>query len=425
MTMSDSNGTSGEGTQGLTAQQLLEREERQLFLFQNEVRQVGEEKSELYPEPQYFYISYLTVILLLPEVVRMIERKGGAKFLAGRMRRILSPATALHASGMTFLLLWAREMWLMEGNREPGSDFAGECGDLRFTDGDAAELLCFFHDWVRAYRADGLDYPAETSAYGEGYKLLRADEVAGVLDATEPVDAAAAGSVLGLLASTRALSFLMEAETREALMMHGPYETGIAGESLVFLECSDLHWADFPSFPLPDGARWELPSDPFPVANLAVALVVKQADIVGDRFGTLYIEPLHDENVARAALFTRDPAGEVRTLPLAEADAYRRRLDAIQEEMFLQVAGWTFDQRMAAGHYQTLMLLARILRSADVGEPEVQAFLDRAFDVAVRMWQTAGVDIARRQADDMPFYGKSAAFASGEIAHIFTPLTVM
>lgn len=410
--------------QGLTGQQLLEREERQLFLFLTEVRQVGEEKSELYPEPQYFYISYLTVILLLPEVIGMIEGKGGAGFLAKRMRRILSPATALHASGMTFLLLWAREMWLMEVQRKPGSDFVGECGDLRFTDEDAARLLCFFNHWVRAYRSDGLDYPSESSAYGDGYRLLTSADVEAALAATQVVDSASAHATLGLLASMRALSFLIEAETREALMMHGPYDTAVAGEKLIFLECSDLHWADFPSFPLPGGVRWSLPSNPFPFANLAVALVIRDASIIGDRFGTLYVEPLDEQNLVRAGLFTRDPSGGLRQVQLSDADFLRARLDEIQEEMFMQVAGWTFDQRMAAGHYQTLMLLVRMLRSAEFAEVEVQAYLRRACDIAERMWQSLGADIARRPADGLPFYGKSTAFAAGSISSIFSPLTV-
>lgn len=405
------------------AESILATEEHQQRLFLTEIRPVGEEKSELYPEPQYFYTQYMTILPLLPSFFTQLERSVGASELGRKMRRILSPATALHASGLTFLMSWAREMWLLEnGGYLAEPDVVGRIGTLEFSDRDARRLLHFFRDWVRAYRADGRTYPSDDSALGPGYRILDPQEIATALGKIELVRPAAAQQVKSLLASARALSFLMEGETREALMMHGAYETGAAGESLVFFECSDLQWTDFLKFPLPDGARWQTPDHPFPHPNLAIAMVLRNATITSDRFGTLYMEPFRPENIVGASLYTRGVEDSLAIIDLGAAAELQRKCDEVQEAMFLQLANWDFMQRLAAGHYQSLMVLVRILRSSGAAEADVQTFLRKAFEVSAAFFAERGASIAKRSTDELPFYGRTAAFLAGEAGHLFSPL---
>ena len=53
-------------------EELLRLEERQIGYFLRAVRQVGEKKSELYPEPQYFNLSLMSAAIRLPETTRKL-----------------------------------------------------------------------------------------------------------------------------------------------------------------------------------------------------------------------------------------------------------------------------------------------------------------------------------------------------------------
>lgn len=408
--------------------QLLETEERQLHYFLTAVRPVGEEKSELYPEPQYFNTSFISVGALLPRILDLIDaRAGGAAGYAARCRRVLSPATALHLSGLAFIATWGREMWLLE---EPGAD--PESGliapgtDATLSDREAARVLRFAHDAVSNYRCDGRTYPRDDGALGADYRILPDADARAIAAGLSSVDAAQAATVLRLLATVRALSFLMEGETREALMMHGPYPAGEDGARLVVFECSDLHWALFPRFPLPGGVRWELPPQPFPWANLAIALLVRDTDITADRFGTLYLDPLAPGNILAAGLLTRGRDALVdeglSVIPLSEAGPLARLCDDIQEFLFLQIAGWDLRQRMAAGVHQEHMLLLRMLSAAGHSREEVIAQHDRILHDSQPIIDRYFESCLARPVEKLPYYAKLGAFAAGQSPTLFTPL---
>lgn len=410
-----------------TASELLELEERQLYYFLTDVRPVGEEKSELYPEPQYFNVGFLSVAALYPRTLRMIEeRVGGPRQYGQRLRRVLASSTALHMSGVAFIVTWGREMWLLD---EPDADrvtgiITGPDAPT-MSDAEAASGLRFGDEVVRNYRSDGQPHPNPSGALGTDYRILDNSEAAPFAAAATPVDVDQAREVLGLLAAIRSLSFLMEAETREALMMHGPYPTA-EGHQLVFFECCDLNWSLFPNFPLPDGARWELPAEPFPHGNLAIALVLRDVNITADRFGTLYIDPLGPEKVVAASLLTRGKDAftdeGLSEVPVDQAKALRRRCDDIQEYMFLQVAGWDLRQRMAAGVYQEHVLLLRMLSAAGFSRAEIEAEQQRIFELSGPIIDRYFDRCLARSVEELPFYRNIGAFASGAAPTLFTRL---
>jgi hypothetical protein len=209
-------------------------------------------------------------------------------------------------------------------------------------------------------------------------------------------------------------------------MMHGPYPVGPTGEQLVLFECCDLHWSLFPNFPLPDGVRWELPATAFPVANLAIAMVVRDTTVSADRFGTLYLDPLGPDNIVAASLLTRGRDAFVDqgldTIPLAESGPLARLCDDIQESLFLQIAGWDLRQRMAAGVHQEHMLLLRMLSAAGWGRAEVVAEQQRIFGASEPIIARYFESCLARPVERLPFYAKLGAFAAGQAKSLFTPL---
>jgi hypothetical protein len=414
-------------SQALDSAQYLALEEKQLYYFLTAVRPVGEEKSELYPEPQYFNTSFISVSALWPSVLNQIaHRVGGAAAYGEKCRRVLASCTALHLSGLAFLAPWGREMWLLEeskADQRTGIIAAGIPETL--SDRDIAKVLDFSYQAVTHYRQDGQAYPSATGALGADYRILGAAAAQSIADYAVGVNEETAFSVLRLLASIRALSFLMEGETREALMMHGPYPLGTSGEQLVLFECCDLHWSLFPNFPIPGGVRWQLPPRSFPVANLAIALVLRDTKIVTDRFGTLYIDPLTPQQLVRAALLTRGKDEFVdeglSAIPVTEAKALGRLCDDIQEHMFLQIASWDLRQRMAAGVLQEHMLLLRMLSAAGFQRAEIEAEQKIIFKRSNPIIERYFESFLARTVEKLPFYAKLAAFAAGQAPSLFTP----
>lgn len=413
-------------TMTLSAAELLELEERQLHYFLTAVRPVGEEKSELYPEPQYFQVGFISVAALMPDVLRRIaERTGGAEAYARRCKRVLSPATALHIGGLGFIATWGREMWLLD---EPGTPdtkrgIITTADAPTVSDADSATILRFADTMNRIYRNDGEPHPNPAGALGKDWCIMAQPDVDAVASQTVPVDAEQAREVLGLLAAVRALSFLMEAETREATFMQGPYRLA-DGNQLVIFECSDLRWDLFPNFELPDGARWELPEEPVPYANLAIAMVLKDVNVSADRFGTLYVDPLGPEQLVAAGLFTRgtDPWTDegLRGIPVTEARALRRRCDEVQEFFFLQAAMWDLPQRMMAGVCQEHMLLLRMLSAAGFTRDEIIAEQQAIFRLSQPIIDRYFQSTLERPVEKLPFYVNIGAFAGGTAPTLFT-----
>lgn len=411
----------------LTDDQILAAEEESQRLFLTQIRPVGEEKSELYPEPQYFTLGFTAGSVMLPKLVERInERTGGARQFGESIRKILSPASAVHLSGFLFMATWGREMILLEPDMPRGTGTSVfDDGDLLLTDNNVADVMRFARTVTRFRRTDSRVYPADGRALGPDYRILPPEEALAVARATQSVDQEQAQALLGLMASVRSLSFLMEAETREALMVHGPYPCDEPGHQLVVFECSDLHWSLFPEYPLPGGVRWQLPPEPFPVANLAIAFVVRDAQIEADRFGTLYIDPLGPENVVSASLLTRGSdffvdAG-LSDIPLLEARSLRRRCDYIQDFMFLQIAMWDPLQRLVAGVMDEQAFFLRLMSGAGFDRSELETLQQSLLRQCSQVNATIFDDIARRKTEQLPFFNKLGQFVAGEIPHLFTP----
>lgn len=413
----------------ISASELLHLEDRQLYYFLSSIRLIGEEKSDLYPEPQYFNASLMGIAANLPYVLeKIISRVGSAATFGSRARRVLSNATGLHFSIIATILTHGREMLLMEqGVPGQSSGVMFDDGDLAITDQDCAEVLRFAYDAMKSYRCDGRVYPSDTEALGSNFRILSSNEAAEIAAKTSYVDITAAQNVLGLLATVRALSFLMEAETREGLMMHGPY--GVDDNlQLVIFECNDLAWPLFPNFPISGGARWSLPKPAFPTANLAIAFTLRDTDIKADRHGTLYIEPLQPENIVSAGLMTRgtDPYVDegLSTIPIKETNHLRHTAEEIQEKMFMQVANWGNVQRIEAAIYQEEMFLLRLLAAAGFDRSELEKeqliLVDRCRQVYGRHFER----ILSTPTNQLPFFVKVKDFMSRKTSKIFTPFTI-
>lgn len=408
---------------------LLELEQKQIHLFLTDVRPIGEEKSDLYPEPQYFNAAFMGIAVNLPHVLsRIAERCKSAAGAGARARRVLSQSTALHFSGIMFAVTWGREMLLMESGvpgQRPGVVY--DDGELKFTDRDAADCLRFAIQATRHYRQDGRAYPADSRALGPDYRILSSEDAQSIAAQTRSVDEPRAGDILGLMAAVRALSFLMEAETREALMVHGPYPVGEEKQQLVIFECNDLRWPLFPHFPISGGVRWALPERPFPTANLAIALLLRDVEVRADRFGTLYIEPLGPANLVAASLLTRgsDPYCDegLRELPLSETVSLRRLCDEIQESMFLQIAGWDYRQRLEAGVFQEETYALRLLAGAGYSLIEIEREQKILFERCARVYGRHFDEILAKPVDQLPFYRKLGAFIADPARGLFTPFT--
>ncbi|HEU0019518.1 MAG TPA: hypothetical protein VFQ14_04420 [Thermoleophilaceae bacterium] len=402
---------------------LLALEEQQLYHFMTDVRPVGEEKSELYDEPAYFHLSWPLMLQTYPEMIAGVRSFGTEQELGARNQRILGRATGLHMSGTAIVTTWGREMWLTMAEGERDSDLIAKVDEVTLTEADAADAMRFAYDWGCAYRQDGWAYPSRTSGLGADYKILPDDEAAAVADAAEGVDGDTAQEVLGLYASIRALSFLMEAETRDALMMHGPYPAG-ENRSLIFLDCSDLRWSLFAEFPIPGGQRWQLPDERFPHPNLSIAIVVEGVSFEADRFGTLYADTWTPNKVVAASLFTRGEDewsdGELKAVPLSDVRALRHAAEEIQEQMFLQLVTWDARQRVAAGHFQKGMFMARVVSGAGADFATARGVFDLYKRLTEPYWDQWFEPIFER-GGEMPFYLKLNAFVTGESPHVLTP----
>lgn len=419
---------SGKEYQGsMSDQDVLALEEHQLKLFLTDVRPVGEEKSELFPEPQYFSLGFMGGAVELPHAAGVIVDKcGSAAAYGAGLRRILAPTSAVHLSGILFMATWGREMMLLEpGMPGKGDGVVFDDGDLRLTDKQVADVMRFALTVKQHYRDDGRAYPADDQALGSHYRILPAAEAQAVAARTTPLSQDEASDILGLLATVRAVSFLMEAETREALMVHGPYPCDEPGHQLVVFECSDLHWSLFPNFPLPGGVRWTLPDEPFPVASLAIAMVLKDVTVRADRFGTLYIDPMGPEQVVSASLLTRGAdffdREELSEIPVSEAKSLRRKCDDIQDFMFLQVAGWDANQRLWAGVMDEQMWFIRLLAGAGFSRAELERHQQEMFRKFSQVTANCADSIASRTTDQLPFFVKLNAFIAGDRKRLFTP----
>jgi hypothetical protein len=171
-----------------------------------------------------------------------------------------------------------------------------------------------------------------------------------------------------------------------------------------------------------------LPADPFPVANLAIALVLRDCAVTADRFGTLYIDPLVPKNVVSAALLTRG-TDEFRddglsTIPLQEAASLRRRCDAIQSEMFLQAVQWDKRQMLTAAAMEEQMIQLRMLAAAGYSRTELEAEQHSIIEFQDGIWPHYFERILARPADQVPFFQRLKAFAEGRLPALFLPLAL-
>lgn len=410
--------------------ELLRLEDYQLRLFMTGIREIGEEKSDLYPEPQYFNASLMGVAANWRYILDKVTARCGSPAKFGqRAQRVLSLATGLHISIIATIVTHGREMLLLQDNvpgQRPGVVF--DDGELLFTDDDVGSVLRFAYDATRHYRQDGRVYPADDNALGSNFRILPPNEADGIAAQTTTVDIESARHVLELMAAIRSLSFLMEAETREGLMVHGPYPVGESGDQLIIFECNDLRWPLFPNFPISGGVSWSLPSNPFPTANLAIALVLRNVNIKADRHGTLYIDPMAPANVMSASLLSRgsNPYRDegLTIIPISEAKSLRRICDDIQEYMFLQVASWSKRQRVEAAIFQEEMVLLRILAAAGYHQAELEQEQQVLFERCARVYERHFDSIMSLPSQQLPFFRKVSDFVVGKVPNIFSPLSL-
>ena len=409
----------------LTGAELLALEERHYYYFMTDIRPVGEEKGELYPEPQYFHIAIPTMVLMFEELQRRVLARTTTAEFGQSLKRPLSRCTALHVSGTSFLAPMGRQMWLdLLGTAHESSETVVEIGDLRLTDTDMVKTLRFWYEVGSNYREDGFPYPSRERGLGTDYRILTPSDAAAIAGNATGVDEQSRKDLVNLWATVRALSFLMEAETRDALMMHGPYPLG-NGRSLVMFECNDLNWRLFPQFPLP-GQRWEIPDKGFEAGDLAIGLVLRDVEVQADRMGTLYVTPWSADRVEAATLLTRGTDewanDELKTLDIADAAEFARGCDEAQEMAFLQLAEWNMAQRMAGGHFQKMMFMLRVLAGAGADRAEITEFFDWSLGVTRNVWDRHFDQILNMKPEDMTFFNRMTSFVTGSSDHVFTPL---
>jgi hypothetical protein len=407
-------------------ERLLSGEESLTTSFLTDIRPVGEEKSELFPEPAYFTLSWEVLALTHPEVRRYILSKTTAAEFGASLRRVLAGTSALHISGWGFQSPWGREMWLSQtgGWLDPDAGVVARLGDAQLTDADVADMIEFSNDVASAYRADGQVVPSLDSGLGPDYRILDPASAGELADRATGVDRDGAQAMVSLWAAVRALSFLMEGETRDALMMHGPYPLGTGDRSLVVFECSDLHWSIYPRLPMPEGEPMRGPTEPLPYASLAIALVVEGVEFQADRFGTLYLDPWSADSIVAASLYSRGTdewaPGPLESVDLGIARDLRRRCEDVQEEMFLQLATMSVPQRLAVGQTRQLKFSLCPLSSAGMTRAEIEAELERYSGLTRQIWdEQLETTLA---AEKLPFYARLDDYLAGRRPNLFTPL---
>src|ERR1700730_12569402 len=90
--------------------ELVRIESRQLHFFLTQIRSVGEEKSDLFPEPQYFTAAFASAAANMPYTIKKIlERCGDGAAWGRHSKRVLSQAGAVQLPGISWIVNWGRE----------------------------------------------------------------------------------------------------------------------------------------------------------------------------------------------------------------------------------------------------------------------------------------------------------------------------
>lgn len=378
----------------LSAAELLALEDRQIGFFLADVRPLDRHAADLYPVPQVLHTACIALAAQLPPTIdRILARVGGPEAFALRLRRVLSHATAQDVAGAALVATWGREMARLDEPDAPGGP----------SDAGCAAVLRFCYEVARHYRADGEPHPDDAAGLGSNYRILPATEAQALAQRCQALTPDQAGEILELTRAMRALSFLLEGQTREAVMMHGPYPTGARGVQLIVVECADLAEC----------------------GSLAIAMLVRDCDIAADRFGTLHLQPWEAHNVACASLLTRGPAPlaeeELSEIPIARAAELRRRCEEQHALLSAQIAQWDRSRRLSAGIGLAHRLLCRLLTAAGYSRAELEQ--------AQRDAQQASVPIVarhfdrnlRRADDELPFFAKVREAREGSGSRLFTP----
>lgn len=285
-----------------------------------------------------------------------------------RMKCLCSRPYYLTLSIIMCSYFGARQQRLLDAGLMAGQIFADEKPD------EARFVVDFWRRACQAYRNDGLLLPGQA---GHTQPILRPDTVAELNDQLIATDPSQRRHLRRLAATLELYSFILHGEQRDGIFAHGPYPLP-DGSAVVVQEFTDLQ-NDF----LP----WAQTNVRNPYAQLALVLRLRGVGTHFDLFGGVLFDPADiTPHVEAEGLFTTDARGAMQPIPLGEIPHIQERAAQAQNEIYLQVAGWTprfkaeYGVHLFANHVRSFFRLVRNT-APDVDERIRAAFQTAAASV--------------------------------------------
>jgi hypothetical protein len=298
------------------------------------------QESKLFPVPSYMLLSYLNAYYRYPTLLRKIEARMSAEECGDRARNMGTKTDTLTMG------------WTLPGFYLLGREMLINMGLLRPEDSveDTLYVMDFWKRFQLSYHRN--DGHITNKEFGHRSQLLP-ERVLQVFEAD--LHDCVAGDTLHtaanrFLATVSAFQFLSHCECRIGICNQGPYKFGENLE-LIVRDFMDLGEGDYPWL---DGVCGDIE-----VNNLTVPMVVKDTHFyLMDDWGSFESKPeFRAENIVRVGLYTSDPLTDGH-VPLEmdspealarKFDEFSDRINAANQKLWKQIAGWTRAQMIEAG----------------------------------------------------------------------------
>jgi len=254
-----------------------------------------------------------------------------------RMKRVCARPNFLTLSILICGYLLGRQQHILDLGLEPGEPFPEDDPE------QIGRVIEFWQRICRAYREDEGLFPEEHEGT---MRILPPEGVVQLRDRLVEVDRHTLRRLRRMAATLELYAFILHGEQRDGLFAHGPYAlTGSPrdseGEVIIVREFTDLQNTYLP---------WAQTRVRNLHSNLALVLVLQDAQTRFDIFGGVHVEPLEYEDRIRAvALITVSEEGEVRDVPFEEVEEIERRAAEAQMELYKSALSWSPQFKVAYG----------------------------------------------------------------------------
>jgi hypothetical protein len=297
-----------------------------------------------------------------PALFREIEKQMTPEKFAEQMKVVLGKVTALDMLGSLWGLNWGRVSERLEHDLGYDDPMDEPLEDYLY-------MFDFVERFMSVYRDDGNTYPMTNPTENPFGPLRILSETAlnqVKEDITTIEDKTTRESIRSMIAFLKSLAYLLERDSREGIMTHGPYPINDK-EQIVLIEFDDLacnyYWNK--------GLPWKKPQASVPYSNLAVALRInKEVHCEFDMFNTMYTKPEDiTDHITGAAIYTREGdewlLGPLKSLEITEnlISEITQGTVEIHEELFLDIAEWTPKEKILAGTYGYAKFVAGTVRA--------------------------------------------------------------